>query len=415
MAPEMVKLPAMGFPQSVVTAGVEKHSEDVLLFLLVVQVQVEEVKLTLVTPSLAVLFQPQLTVRSSPADPVLLQPMSPELQHLQQPPELDPVLQQPPDLKQPSHPHPDLQTLSNRKGKDPKINFVIIWNIQNTIGYRNWLAFTAPKTVLIVYAHQDPRSYNAAVLDVTKAELAKQGYTVVVSDLYAMKFKADATQDDIIGEPKNPELFQYGMETMHAWTEGRLTEDITAEQRKVAEAEFVIFQFPLYWFSVPAIMKGWIDRVFSQGFAYSLQALYDNGAFKGKKAMLSFTTGASDTMFQPDGINGDINVMLWPLQNGILRFCGFDVLPPQIFWGPSHSPPSVRTAMLDGWRARLKGLMTEKPLTYALAEYFDLSREGKFLMLSKVKKERESAPYGLTTGHHLGKPLPPDDQLKARP
>lgn len=271
----------------------------------------------------------------------------------------------------------------------------------------------AQKTVLIVYAHPSLGSFNAAVRDVAMEELREQGFRVLVSDLYAMKFKAHATQDDITGDLKNSELFQYGDETMHAWMEGRLSEDIVAEQRKVEEAELIIFQFPLYWFSVPAIMKGWMDRVLTQGFAFSLERMYDTGIFKDKKAMLSFTTGATQTMFRPDGINGDINVTLWPLQNGTLHFCGFQILAPQIFWSPAHCPPAVRAIMLDGWRARLKGLLEEQPLTFAPSELFDLSFKGGFMMWPKVREEIEASPYGLTTGHHLGKPLPPDNQISA--
>lgn len=113
-----------------------------------------------------------------------------------------------------------------------------------------------------------------------------------------------------LGECKNTQLFQYGEETMHAWMEGRLSDDIVAEHRKVETAELIIFQvrgqwgqrgisrkqepaadwtsacvslvpqFPLYWFSVPAIMKGWFDRVLTQGFAFSLVQMYNNGVFK---------------------------------------------------------------------------------------------------------------------------------------
>ncbi|XP_075901654.1 NAD(P)H dehydrogenase [quinone] 1 [Nelusetta ayraudi] len=273
----------------------------------------------------------------------------------------------------------------------------------------------AQKTALIVYAHQSDGSFNAAVRDTTVKELSRQGYTAVVSDLYAMNFKASATQDDIIGESKNTQLFQYGEETMHAWEEGRLSDDIVAEQRKVEAAELIIFQFPLYWFSVPAIMKGWFDRVLTQGFAFSLVHMYNNGIFKNKKAMLSFTTGAIQTMFQPDGINGDINVTLWPLQNGTLHFCGFQVLPPQIFWCPAHSSPEMRKGMLDGWTARLGGLLAEKPLTFAPCELFNLNFHSGFLMRPEVKEEQRSRRYGLTTGHHLGKALPPDNQIKSQP
>nr|XP_019965884.1 PREDICTED: NAD(P)H dehydrogenase [quinone] 1 [Paralichthys olivaceus] len=273
----------------------------------------------------------------------------------------------------------------------------------------------AQKTALIVYAHQSLGSFNAAVKDAAVQELTEHGYRVIVSDLYAMNFRANATLDDVSGDLKNCKLFQYGEETMHAWIEGRLSDDIVAEQRKVEESELIIFQFPLYWFSVPAIMKGWMDRVLTQGFAFSLEKMYNNGIFKDKKAMLSFTTGATQTMFRPDGINGDINITLWPLQNGTLHFCGFQVLAPQIFWSPAHCPHTVRTAMLEGWRTRLKGLLAEKPLTFAPCELFDLSFQGGFLLSPKVKEEQESQPYGLTTGHHLGKPLPPDNQTRAQP
>lgn len=58
----------------------------------------------------------------------------------------------------------------------------------------------AQKTALIVYAHQSSASFNAAARDVAVQELEKQGYKVTVSDLYAMSFRASATQDDIIGE-----------------------------------------------------------------------------------------------------------------------------------------------------------------------------------------------------------------------
>uniref|UniRef100_A0A3Q1EF39 Flavodoxin-like fold domain-containing protein n=1 Tax=Acanthochromis polyacanthus TaxID=80966 RepID=A0A3Q1EF39_9TELE len=98
------------------------------------------------------------------------------------------------------------------------------------------------KTALIVFAHQTPASFNATARDVAVQELSDQGYRVLVSDLYAMKFRAEATRDDIKGELKNPELFQYGDETMFAWMENQLSEDITAEQQKVTEAELIIFQ-----------------------------------------------------------------------------------------------------------------------------------------------------------------------------
>uniref|UniRef100_A0A4W5NTZ8 NAD(P)H quinone dehydrogenase 1 n=1 Tax=Hucho hucho TaxID=62062 RepID=A0A4W5NTZ8_9TELE len=200
--------------------------------------------------------------------------------------------------------------------------------------------------ILIVYAHQSAGSFNA-------------GCKVEVSDLYAMKFKASATAEDVTGEVKDAEHFQYGEETMLAWKEGRLSADITEEHRKLSEAEVVIFQFPMYWFTVPAILKGWMDRVLTLGFAYTSEKRYSQGIFK--KAMLSFTTGSHESMFSANGINGDMNVTLWPLQNGILHYCGFQVLAPQIFWAPPHIPSEARCSMLEAWRTRLEGLRGETP------------------------------------------------------
>lgn len=70
--------------------------------------------------------------------------------------------------------------------------------------------------------------------------------------------------------------------------------------------------------------------------------------------------------------------------------------------------------MLDGWQARLQGLMAEKPLTFADCELFNLSFQGGFLMRPEVKEGQMLERYGLTTGHHLGKPLPPDNQIRAQ-
>uniref|UniRef100_A0A3B3QA84 Ribosyldihydronicotinamide dehydrogenase [quinone] n=1 Tax=Paramormyrops kingsleyae TaxID=1676925 RepID=A0A3B3QA84_9TELE len=271
------------------------------------------------------------------------------------------------------------------------------------------------RNVLIVYAHQSNGSFNAAARDAAMEVLQSQGCRVTVSDLYAMGFRACATADDIIGTLKNPDNFHYGEETVQAWKEGRLTDDIKAEHQKVREAQLIIFQFPMYWFSVPAILKGWIDRVLTQGFAFSLQNMYSNGNFKDKKVILSFTTGSTEGMFLPDGVHGDINVVLWPLQSGTLYFCGFQVLPPQIFWAPGHSPPETQKAMLVAWRKRLATLWEETPLSFTPTNLFDMSFSGGFRLLPQVKEQRQEEPYGLSTGHHLGKPIPPNNQTKASP
>ncbi|XP_075334628.1 NAD(P)H dehydrogenase [quinone] 1-like [Odontesthes bonariensis] len=267
----------------------------------------------------------------------------------------------------------------------------------------------AAKKVLIVYAHQSSGSFNAAAKDAAVKVLTTQGYAVDVSDLYAMNFKATATAEDIKGDVKDAEHFRYSKETQLAWEDGRLSDDITKEQTKLTEADLIIFQFPMYWFSVPGILKGWIDRVLTSGFAFTQDKRYSLGIFKDKKAMLSFTTGSLESMFSPTGINGDMNVTLWPLQNGILHYCGFQVLAPQIFWAPSSASPEARTSMLEGWRTRLQGLLEEKPLSFIPLDSFD---EKSFQLKPDLHEEHDN-DFGLTVGIHQGKRLPPHSQMKA--
>ncbi|KAI3356291.1 hypothetical protein L3Q82_017537 [Scortum barcoo] len=283
----------------------------------------------------------------------------------------------------------------------------------NKINKRMWCVrgFVTGKKVLIVYAHQSPGSFNAAAKDAAVEVLTAQNCTVEVSDLYTMKFTAAATAEDITGEVKNADHFCYAEETKLAWEAGKLSADITEEQRKLTEADLVVFQFPMYWFSVPAIMKGWIDRVLTLGFAYSDEKRYSQGIFKSKRVMLSFTTGSQESMFSANGINGDMNVTLWPLQNGILHYCGFQVLAPQIFWAPSRVSSEVRSTMLKDWRTRLEGVFGEEPLSFTPLDCFD--GETGFQLKPEVHEKHATREFGLTVGIHLGKPLPPNNQMKA--
>ncbi|XP_077144638.1 NAD(P)H dehydrogenase [quinone] 1 [Ranitomeya variabilis] len=271
----------------------------------------------------------------------------------------------------------------------------------------------AGKRALVVLGHPERTSFNYAMKEAAVQALERKGWEVTVSDLYAMKFNPLVSRDDITGEVQNPDNFKYGPESVTAWKEGRLSKDIVTEQKKLEAADLVIFQFPVFWFGLPAIVKGWFDRVLTQGFAYSLSSMYDNGHFKNKKAVLSFTTGGLESMYTPIGINGDINVLLWPVQRGILHFCGFQVLEPQINYSIMHTPPEKRSLILDAWQARLDNIWEEKPINFAANEDFDLSFAGGFVLKKEVLDKNAKSKYGLTVGQHGGKAFPPDNQVKA--
>ncbi|XP_053105814.1 ribosyldihydronicotinamide dehydrogenase [quinone] isoform X2 [Hemicordylus capensis] len=199
------------------------------------------------------------------------------------------------------------------------------------------------RKVLIVYAHQEPKSLNGSLKTIAVEEL---------SELY------------------HPEQFNYGVEAWEACKNGSLSEDLIKEQRKVKEADLVIFQFPLYWFSMPAIMKGWMDRVLVQGFAHDFPQCYDSGLLKNKLALLSFTTGGGKEMYSDEGVSGDIRYLLWPMQHGIMHFCGFSVLAPQICFAPEYATEEERVQMLVSWGERLKTIWEEKPINCAVDGYF---------------------------------------------
>ncbi|NWI85573.1 NQO2 dehydrogenase, partial [Pitta sordida] len=125
--------------------------------------------------------------------------------------------------------------------------------------------------------------------------------------------------------------------------------------------------FPLFWFSMPAILKGWMDRVLVQGFAYDLSKSYDGGLLQDKLSLFSITTGGTKEKY---AIRGDIRYLLWPMQHGIMHFCGVKVLEPHICYAPQHVSEEKRKEMLSAWTQRLKTLWKEEPIDCSLEWYF---------------------------------------------
>ncbi|KAM8966963.1 ribosyldihydronicotinamide dehydrogenase [quinone] [Pelodytes ibericus] len=253
--------------------------------------------------------------------------------------------------------------------KNPRFSVGFSLKLYDYIWPATRIYMMSGKKVLIVYAHQEPKSMNGSLKNIAEDVLQKQGCSVFISDLYSMNFNAAATRKDIAGELCNPQHFSYGAETMKAFKKGSLCEDILKEQKKVHEADLVIFQFPLYWFNFPAIMKGWIDRVFIQGFAFDFPGCY-KGLLKDKLALLSFTTGGTEKMFSKDGVSGNIRYLLWPMQHGIMHFCGFKVLAPQISYATKYVSNEKRKDMLMAWQQRLENIWDEKPIECTARWYF---------------------------------------------
>lgn len=219
--------------------------------------------------------------------------------------------------------------------------------------------------ILIVYAHQEPQSFNAALLDTARRTLEDCGHDVEVSDLYAMHFEARATRGDFLAM-RAADRFGYAREQYFAQRTDGFAPDIAAEIDKLRRADALILQFPLWWFSMPAIMKGWADRVLANGVAYggSTGQFFERGMMAGKRAMVVTTTGAPGVMFDPAGMCGAMEAALWPIHNGILRFCGFEVLPPFVAHGVDISGRDALGTMLDDYAARLRDIERTEPIFF---------------------------------------------------
>jgi NAD(P)H dehydrogenase (quinone) len=185
--------------------------------------------------------------------------------------------------------------------------------------------------VFFVYAHPNPHSLNATLKDYAIAALQRQGHEVQVSDLYAMNWKAVADADDFPERDRSLPL-EYMTASGEAYQNGTQAKDIAVEQKKLLWADAVIFQFPVWWFGLPAILKGWIERVFAYKFAYGYKDAgntyrYGDGVLAGKRALLSVTVGGPEVDYGPRGINGPLEHLLFPITHGTLFFPGMDVLP----------------------------------------------------------------------------------------
>jgi len=224
--------------------------------------------------------------------------------------------------------------------------------------------------VLIVHAHNEPQSFNAAMKNVAIEELQAQGYTVEISDLYAMGWNPIASASDF-GSRANPEYLTYALEQRHNHYQQTLSADIEEELEKLLKADLVIFNFPVYWFSMPAIMKGWIDRVFISGVCYGGKRFYDKGGLVGKKAMLAITIGGQQHMLVQGGVHGELIDMLRPILRGTLAYTGMTVLPPFIAHHVPYTSQEARTTLLKQYRQRLHSLDSLQPLTFVSLNQFD--------------------------------------------
>lgn len=222
--------------------------------------------------------------------------------------------------------------------------------------------------VLWVIAHPEPRSLTASLAADGRAALEEEGHAVRVSDLYAMGWNPVVAGVDYGQAPD--ERLHVGAASERAYRAGGLPADVVAEQEKLRWADALVLQFPLWWFGMPAILKGWVDRVFVEGFAYGVRGddgrtrRYGDGVLAGTRALVVTSAGGPQPVFGPRGINGPVDDLLFPLLHGTLFYAGAQVLPPLLLAGADRFTDEDAARARKELRERLAGLASDAPLAF---------------------------------------------------
>jgi NAD(P)H dehydrogenase (quinone) len=160
---------------------------------------------------------------------------------------------------------------------------------------------------LIVAAHPAKDSFTMGLTHAYAAELQKLGHSQRTCDLYRMEF--------------NPVLAAH--ELLPAGANHPAGADIAQCQEEIRAADVLTVIYPLWWLTMPAMMKGYIDRVFARGFAYDTQNGVVHGLLSGKKAVLITVSGASLPLLVKSGNWNAVQVLQ---DTHIFRSAGFALL-----------------------------------------------------------------------------------------
>lgn len=177
---------------------------------------------------------------------------------------------------------------------------------------------------VIIYAHPNSESFNHAILETTVRALKNKGHEVIVRDLYEIDFQ--------------PVL---KLQELAAIKAGQIPEDIKIEQDFIAEADAITFIFPIWWTGLPAIIKGYVDRVFSYGFAYAYSESGVNKLLQGKKGLIINTHGTPKEIYDQIGMTAALKITS---DVGIFDFTGIEPVEHLLF---GNVPRAGEAALKD--------------------------------------------------------------------
>jgi len=192
------------------------------------------------------------------------------------------------------------------------------------------------KNAVILYAHPNPKSFSNAIKETAFDFLSKNGFNVEVVDLYSINF--------------NPILSAKDFENIQ---QGTISEDVKKQQEIINKSDLIVLVFPVWWYNMPAILKGYIDRVFSYGFAYVEEGDEIKGLLKGKKVVIFANFGGSEEEYKRDNFDKCLSKTF----EEIFRFCGIDFVKTKFFYSVPYVDDSVRKGYLAEVENTLKEMV----------------------------------------------------------
>lgn len=180
---------------------------------------------------------------------------------------------------------------------------------------------------LIIYSHPNPGSFNHAILETARETLTAKGDEVVVRDLYALNF--------------DPVLRGSDFEKLMS---GETPGDIKTEQDHIRWADTIILIYPIWWVGMPAMVKGYIDRVFTQGFAFSVGANGVEKLLTGKKGVIFNTQGQPGDYYEACGM---FDTLKKTSDFGIFEFCGINITQHSFFCAVPYVDDATRKGYLE--------------------------------------------------------------------
>lgn len=159
---------------------------------------------------------------------------------------------------------------------------------------------------LVIAAHPSTKSFNHSVVEAYTSALVERKHRVECRDLYAANF--------------NPVL---SARDLAAIGHGKASKDIREEQAAIRQADVVTLISPLWWSGFPAMLKGYLDRVFCEGFAYVIRRGEYLPRLAGKKGVIITTSGASKEELKSGGTLRAIRTIY---DVGLMQFCGIEMV-----------------------------------------------------------------------------------------